>query len=85
MRWQICYSSVSPLQEAVAIGFEQADKEGFWESSKHEMKGKVDRLNEVWDELGLPVFISTPVLGPHVNNWCFSSPIPRVAISSWST
>ncbi|CAZ84130.1 unnamed protein product [Tuber melanosporum] len=51
---RICYSSVSPLQEAVAIGLEQADEEGFWESSKREMKGKMDRFNEVWDELGLP-------------------------------
>ncbi|CUS13047.1 unnamed protein product [Tuber aestivum] len=51
---RICYSSVSPLQEAVAIGLEQAEKEGFWESSRREMKGKMDRFNEVWNELGLP-------------------------------
>ncbi|MCJ1411091.1 hypothetical protein MMC19_005179 [Ptychographa xylographoides] len=51
---RICYSSVSPLQEAVAVGFEEADKEGFWEASKKEMKGKMDRFNEVFDELGLP-------------------------------
>ena len=52
---RICFSSVSPLQEAVAVGFEQADAHGFWEASKAEMKGKMDRFNEVWDELGLPV------------------------------
>jgi len=52
----------------VAIGFEQADKEGFWESSKHEMRGKMDRFNEVWDELGLPVFISIPCPRLLVNN-----------------
>ena len=52
---RICYSSVSPLQEAAAVGFEQADKVGFWEESKKEMKGKMDRFNEVFDELGLPV------------------------------
>ncbi|KAI9739450.1 MAG: hypothetical protein M1818_005138 [Claussenomyces sp. TS43310] len=51
---RICYSSVSPLQEACAIGFEQADKEGFWESTKKDMKGKMDRLNAIWPELGLP-------------------------------
>ncbi|MCJ1259333.1 hypothetical protein MMC24_007170 [Lignoscripta atroalba] len=51
---RICYSSVSPLQEAAAVGFEQADKVGFWEESKKEMKGKMDRFNEVFDELGLP-------------------------------
>ncbi|MCJ1350094.1 MAG: hypothetical protein MMC33_000075 [Icmadophila ericetorum] len=51
---RICYSSVSPLQEAVAVGFEQADKVGFWEESKKEMKVKMDKFNEIWDELGLP-------------------------------
>ena len=52
---RICYSSVSPLQEATAIGFEKADEVGFWEESVKEMKGKMDRFNEVWKELGLPV------------------------------
>lgn len=51
---RICYSSVSPLQEACAIGFEQADAHGFWDESKKEMKGKMTRFNAVWDELGLP-------------------------------
>lgn len=51
---RICYSSVSPLQEACAVGFEQAEKEGFWEDSVREMKGKMTRFNEVWDELGMP-------------------------------
>ena len=52
---RICYSSVSPLQEATAIGFEQADKEGFWDETKKEMKGKMDKFNEIWPELGLTV------------------------------
>ncbi|KAA8901376.1 pyridoxal phosphate-dependent transferase [Sphaerosporella brunnea] len=51
---RICFSSVSPLQEAVAIGLEKADKEGFWETSKKEMKEKMNRFNEIWHELGLP-------------------------------
>ncbi|GAM86275.1 hypothetical protein ANO11243_042870 [Dothideomycetidae sp. 11243] len=51
---RICYSSVSPLQEATAIGFEEADKHGFWEESRKEMKGKVDRFNDIWKELGIP-------------------------------
>ncbi|KZF19815.1 PLP-dependent transferase [Xylona heveae TC161] len=51
---RICYSSVSPLQEATAIGFEEADKHGFWDESKKEMQGKVRKFNEIWDELGLP-------------------------------
>lgn len=55
---RICYSSVSPLQEATAIGFEEADKYNFWETSKKEMKAKVDKFNAIWDELGLPVSIN---------------------------
>lgn len=72
---RICYSSVSPLQEACAVGkssapppglrirggtantsqgFEQAEAEGFWDETIKDMKGKMARLNEVWDELGLP-------------------------------
>lgn len=51
---RICYSSVSPLQEASAVGFEQADSFGFWDDTVKEMRGKVDRLNEVFEELGLP-------------------------------
>lgn len=52
---RICYSSVSPLQEAAAIGFEKADEMGFWDESKTEMLGKVKRFVEVFDELELPV------------------------------
>ncbi|KAK3371869.1 pyridoxal phosphate-dependent transferase [Lasiosphaeria ovina] len=51
---RICYSSVSPLQEACAIGFEQADAEGFWDDQVADMKGRLARFNAVWDELGLP-------------------------------
>ena len=61
---RICYSSVSPLQEAAAVGFEQADKAGFWEESKKEMKGKMDRFNQVFDELGLPVRITLSEMVP---------------------
>ena len=51
---RICYSSVSPLQEAAAVGFEKAGEVGFWEQSKREMKSKMTRFCEVFDELGLP-------------------------------
>ncbi|KAG6091682.1 hypothetical protein E4U30_006418 [Claviceps sp. LM220 group G6] len=51
---RICYSSVSPLQEACAVGFEQASAQGFWESSIRDMKSKMDRFNQIWNELGLP-------------------------------
>lgn len=51
---RICYSSVSPLQEAAAVGFEQADAHRFWDSAVREMKGKVARFCHVFDELHLP-------------------------------
>ncbi|KAI4719775.1 hypothetical protein E4T48_04000 [Aureobasidium sp. EXF-10727] len=51
---RICYSSVSPLQEATAIGFEEADKHGFWDETKAEMRGKIDRFVAIFDELDLP-------------------------------
>ena len=51
---RICYSTVSPLQEAAAVGFEKADEQGFWEQSRTEMQGKMRRFCEVFDELGLP-------------------------------
>jgi kynurenine aminotransferase len=59
---RICYSSVSPLQEATAIGLEDAEKNGFWEQSKSDMKSKMDKFNTIWDELGLPVRFLPPLL-----------------------
>ena len=53
---RICYSSVSPLQEAAAVGFEMADRPeiDFWNSAVKEMKGKMARFCAIFDELGLP-------------------------------
>ncbi|KAL8949902.1 MAG: hypothetical protein Q9222_004027 [Ikaeria aurantiellina] len=51
---RICFSSVSPLQEAAAVGFEKAEAMGFWEQSRVEMKGKMERFCAVFEELGLP-------------------------------
>ena len=52
---RICFSSVSPLQEAAAVGFEEADKNGFWKESKEEMENKIKKFCKVFDELGIPV------------------------------
>lgn len=51
---RICYSSVSPFQEAAAVGFEHADQVGFWDQSREEMLGKIDRFCQVFDELRVP-------------------------------
>ena len=53
------FSCVSPLQEAVAIGFEQAEKHGYYENTVKAYQERMKTLNKVWDELGLVV--SVPV------------------------
>jgi kynurenine aminotransferase len=52
---RICYSSVSPLQEAAAVGFEEADKVGFWDESRMEMQRKMKLFCQIFDELEIPV------------------------------
>ena len=52
---RICYSSVSPLQEASAVAFEQADKYGFWDHTRSDMQRKIKLFGQVFDELGIPV------------------------------
>ncbi|KAJ4854624.1 aminotransferase class I and II domain-containing protein [Trichoderma breve] len=51
---RICYSSVSPLQEAVAVAFDKANQVGFWDYSQREMKRKLDMFIQVFDELKIP-------------------------------
>ncbi|KAM0481836.1 hypothetical protein ACHAPX_003165 [Trichoderma viride] len=51
---RICYCSPSPLQEAFAIGFEQAEENGFWNDCVSDMKGKMDFFNDIWRELDMP-------------------------------
>ncbi|RAH67576.1 pyridoxal phosphate-dependent aminotransferase [Aspergillus aculeatinus CBS 121060] len=51
---KICYSTASPLQEAVAIAYTRAAKTGFWEESRDQMQRKIRCFCEVWDELGIP-------------------------------
>ncbi|KAI9843065.1 MAG: putative secondary metabolism biosynthetic enzyme [Thelocarpon superellum] len=51
---RICYNSPSPLQEAAAVGFEEAKDRGFWEQSKRDMSERMERFNAIWGELGLP-------------------------------
>ena len=51
---RICYSSVSPLQEAAAVGFEQAEAHDFWRTSVSDMQRKIALFTSVLDELGIP-------------------------------
>lgn len=68
---RICFSSVSVLQEAAAVGFERAEEFGFWDQSRKEMQGKVERFCAVFDELGLPVHLS-----PSSPPFSFPAPLP---------
>lgn len=51
---RICFCAVSPLQEATAIGLEQADLHNFYQESIVAMQRKQALFNEIWEELGLP-------------------------------
>ena len=50
---RICYSSVSPLQEATAVAFEEADAHNFWSDTITEMQSKMQSFCAIFDELGL--------------------------------
>ncbi len=79
---RICFSSVSPLQEAAAVGFEEADKNGFWDNSRAEMKGKVERFCEVFDELGIPVSRQS-INSPNTQlSLSITTPLPAPSLSS---
>jgi kynurenine aminotransferase len=54
---RVVYSAVSPLQEAVAVAFEQAEKNGYYEKTVWAYLERMKTLNKVWDELGLPVIL----------------------------
>ena len=46
------WTAVSTLTHVV--GFEQADKVGFWDQSIRDMKDKMSLFNQIWHELDLP-------------------------------
>lgn len=83
---RICYSSVSPLQEASAVAFEKADAVGFWDQSRTEMRQKVELFCKVFDELEIPVsFVPTLSLSPFFVFLLFFSAIPDWSLQICST
>ena len=76
---RVCFSSVSPLQEASAVGFERADELGFWDESKREMQAKIKRFCQIFDELGLPVRVKHLPFPPpaHHTNKSLSATVLR--------
>jgi kynurenine aminotransferase len=55
---RVVFSCVSPLQEAVAVAFEQAEEHGYYDKTVAAYQERMKTLNKVWDELGLPVCLS---------------------------
>lgn len=51
----LSYTTPGPPQEAAAIGLREAERIGFWDMNRREMKGKLDGICELLDELGLSV------------------------------
>ncbi|ODV97051.1 hypothetical protein PACTADRAFT_48822 [Pachysolen tannophilus NRRL Y-2460] len=55
---RICFSTPSPLQEAVASALEQSLTNGYYEKTRQEYIHKYEIFNKVWDDLGLPYTIA---------------------------
>ncbi len=51
----LSYTTAGPAQIAAAVGLEEAERNGFWETNRKALKKKIDDLCEVFDEIGLPV------------------------------
>ncbi|ODQ79648.1 hypothetical protein BABINDRAFT_37121 [Babjeviella inositovora NRRL Y-12698] len=51
---RICFSSPSPLQEAVATAITASLKNDYYATTKAQYVAKYEILNAVWEELGLP-------------------------------
>lgn len=58
---RICFSTPAPLQAATAIGFEKAEKEGFWDESRNDLQRKMNLFCEIFDELDIPVSITRAI------------------------
>ena len=54
---RVVFTCVSPLQEAVAIALEEAEEHGYYQQTVEAYQNRMQILNKVWDELGLPVFL----------------------------
>jgi aspartate/methionine/tyrosine aminotransferase len=59
---RITFCSVSPLQEALATGFQAAKKENFFETQCAQYQARRDLLLRYLDQLGLPYTVSVSCL-----------------------
>lgn len=51
----LCYVTPGPPQVAATAGFQEAEAQDFWRSNKLEMRGRLDVLCSILDEVGLRV------------------------------
>ena len=51
---RIAFCVATPLQDAVASGFEQAASNNFFEEQRLMLEGKKDAILKIFDEVGLP-------------------------------
>ncbi|KAL4931863.1 pyridoxal phosphate-dependent aminotransferase [Aspergillus undulatus] len=52
----ICYASPSAPQEAAALGYEIAERKGYWDWMRSNIARKMERLCAVFEELGIPYY-----------------------------
>ncbi|CAF9938575.1 MAG: hypothetical protein HETSPECPRED_001118 [Heterodermia speciosa] len=53
----LCYTTAGPAQVAAAMGLEEAERVGFWDENRQRIKGKIDGLCAVFDDVGLPYVV----------------------------
>ena len=51
----LAYASSSPAQEACARGLLKAEENGFWDNNCQDVAIRVRRIQEILDEIQLPV------------------------------
>ena len=51
----LSFTTAGPVQVAAAVGLEEAERNGFWESNREVMRGKIGSLCKTFEDLGLPV------------------------------
>lgn len=76
---RIAFCVATPLQDAVASGFEQAAKNNFFEEQRKMLEAKKGTLLKVFDDLGLPYSEPAGSYFTLVNTEGVRLPVERVA------
>ena len=73
----LAYASSSPAQKACAVGLLEAERNGFWEDNRRDVKARVEKMKSVLDELGLSVSGADSILRDLELTWMNSTSIRR--------